>query len=489
MQSSLPTAIPATLLFRLSWPLLISCGLFVLLLSRPELLSDGDIYWHLTIGQWILDHGTLPLVDHYSHSRAGGSWTPHEWLSEVLFAYAFNTGGWALVTGLAAGACACTVAIVLRYLLRFLEPIYALSMAVLAVSLLAPHLLARPHVLILPLLAAWGVGLLQAHDKNQAPRWWLALLMVPWANLHGSFVFGLALIGPFAIAAVLTQRKQWRRVMRDWAAFFALACGASLVTPLGFDGMRFAFEVEGMTYSLSQLAEWRSPDFQKPQPLELALLAIAAGVLSRGLKLSWLRIGLLLLLLHLALKHGRHADLLAVLGPLLLARPMGEQWRGTGQSGPQSLPDRMFHALAKPASAAAIAVCGVLVSMTMLSAVQADKPRPSASITPADAVQAALRAGAAGNVLNSYEFGGYLIAAGIPTFIDGRTDLFGDAFMWRYNTALQLGAPGALERLIERHDVRWTLLPPGTPAVALLDHLPGWRKVFADGTAVVHMRR
>jgi hypothetical protein len=32
------------------------------------------------------------------------------------------------------------------------------------------------------------------------------------------------------------------------------------------------------------------------------------------------------------------------------------------------------------------------------------------------------------------------------------------------------------------------LLHPKTPAVVLLDHLPGWRRLYADDIAVVHVR-
>ena len=45
-------------------------------------------------------------------------------------------------------------------------------------------------------------------------------------------------------------------------------------------------------------------------------------LLTRRLRLSFLRIALLLGLLHLALKHVRHGDLLALLAPLILARPI-----------------------------------------------------------------------------------------------------------------------------------------------------------------------
>jgi hypothetical protein len=32
------------------------------------------------------------------------------------------------------------------------------------------------------------------------------------------------------------------------------------------------------------------------------------------------------------------------------------------------------------------------------------------------------------------------------------------------------------------------LLTPSTPAVSLLDHIGGWRRVYADENAVLHVR-
>ena len=43
-----------------------------------------------------------------------------------------------------------------------------------------------------------------------------------------------------------------------------------------------------------------------------------------------------------------------------------------------------------------------------------------------------------GNVFNHYGFGGFLISAGIPTFIDGRGELFGGEFIKDYVDAANL---------------------------------------------------
>ena len=92
-------------------------------------------------------------------------------------------------------------------------------------------------------------------------------------------------------------------------------------------------------------------------------------------------------------------------------------------------------------------------------------------------------------MLNDYSFGGYLIFAGIPTFIDGRSELFGGPFIDRYNRALALIDLGDFLNLLDEYRIGATLLTPHTPAVAMLDRLPGWQRVYSDDVAVVHKRR
>src|ERR1700721_1919563 len=187
----------------LSWPLLVAASTFLVLLTRGAMLADGDLYWHIVAGQWMFHHLAIPTSDPFSYTMPGAPWIAHEWLAEILYAGASSLGGWSATVGLAAAAFAPALAILTRYLLRHLEPLYSLVLASMAFSMASPHLLARPHTLAAPLLVYWTVALLRARELNRAPPLWVALLMVLWANLHGSFVFGLALGGGFGAGAVL----------------------------------------------------------------------------------------------------------------------------------------------------------------------------------------------------------------------------------------------------------------------------------------------
>ena len=93
-----------------------------------------------------------------------------------------------------------------------------------------------------------------------------------------------------------------------------------------------------------------------------------------------------------------------------------------------------------------------------------------------------------GPVFNSYEFGGYLIFAGMEPFIDGRAELYGEELLKIYMDELTLMNDRLLE-VLESQGITWTILAVNTATVTFMDHLPGWRRLYADSAAVVHVRQ
>jgi hypothetical protein len=460
------------------------------------MLADGDLYWHIVAGRWMFLHLSIPTADPFSYTMPGAPWIAHEWLAETLYTAAYSLGGWSAVVGLAAAAFAAALAILARYLLRHLEPLYALVLTSMAFSLASPHLLARPHTLAAPLLVYWTVALLRARESNRAPPLWVALLMVLWANLHGSFVFGLLLGGAFCAEAVLAAEGSAarRHAARQWSAFLLAALLASMVNPHGPHSLLFAYDLNQMNF-ISRISEWRPANFDRVRPFEIWLLIGAVALLTRGLRLPLVRLVLLIGLVHMALQHRRHQDLLGFLGPAIVAEALGAQWfaaRGAGRNA--AALDRVFASFAPQATRVACAIVLAALAAAGLAAIRIDALHPPSIMTP-DAALAAVHTAYPGGstpfpsrVLNSSEFAGYLIFDGIAPFIDGRGDMYGDEFFFNYKNALDLKASELLPKLLERYRVDWTLLRPGTPAVALLDHLPGWRRLYADDIAVVHVR-
>jgi hypothetical protein len=374
----------------------IAIFLFALSAFSPKVLGDGDTWSHLATGEWIIAHGGVPRADPFSHSMPGAPWS-----------------GVVLLTGAAAAS---AVLIVGLSAARDLRGGPLVVMVGLGLGLATVSLLARPHMLALPIAAAWCAGLLAARDSGRAPPLALALLMTAWSNMHGGFVFGLALIGPFALEALAAAPRQARPATAGaWGLFGLAALLAALLNPYGVEALVFPFRLMSVE-NLSRISEWRAQDFSHVGPMEIALLSLIGFALTRPLA----------------------ATLIACLavGAVRLAAPI-ERVDGT-----------------------------------------------AAPISALKAVPPELRAKP---VMNGYAFGGYLIWSRVRPFIDGRADMYGDAMLGLYGK-LEAGDPATVERTLKRYDIAWTIFAPDAEIVAMLDREPGWRRLYADAYAVVHVR-
>jgi hypothetical protein len=461
---------------RAALPWLVGLGVYaMLLIVGPRMLGDPDSYSHIALGRWIMAHGTLPATDSFSFSKHGAPWITFEGLSEVIYAGAYAISGWSGVVVVAAAAIALAFGLLTFFLLRELSPTLTLLMVLAAVILLAPHMLARPHVLVLPVMVIWAAALVRCMDRGGPLPYWALPLLVLWANLHGSAVLAIGLIGPAGLEALLReQRSQWPRVLLRWLPFTALAVVASCLTPHGPEPLLMPLTTLGLGPALAWISEWRAQDFSHIGGFELLLLAGIFG-LSRGVTLPVVRALVVIGLLHFALAQIRNADLLAMLAPLYLAAPLGRKFGGPTRAD-ATVESRGMN----------LGAFGVLILMSGMALARDVRPAPI--ITPEAAIAQADLA-RTGPVLNDYSFGGYLIFAGIPTFIDGRGELYGGPFIDRYNRAVALVDLGDFLKLLDEYKIGATLLAPQTPAIALLDRLPQWQRVYSDDVAVVHKRR
>jgi hypothetical protein len=137
---------------------------------------------------------------------------------------------------------------------------------------------------------------------------------------------------------------------------------------------------------------------------------------------------------------------------------------------------------ARLALAATVAAALAIGAQLMAPMDRVDGPGAPISALKAVPAQLALKP-----MLNEYGFGGYLIWSHVRPFIDGRADMYGGAMLGLYRK-LNAGDRDAAEDTLKRYDIAWTILAPDSRIVAILDHEPGWRRLYGDATAVVHVR-
>ena len=246
-------------------PWLVAIAVYLLLMVLGNrLLGDADTYWHITLGRLILEHRALPTGAALSQTVHATNWVAYEWLSQIAYAAAYALGGWVAVAALTAAAAAAAFGLLTRYLLKYWQPTPTIAAVLAALVLTSPHIMARPHVLALPLMVAWIALLIRAVDTARPPSWWLLPVMTLWANLHGSFIFGLAMTGVVAAEAIWNAAAQDRRsVARQWIVFGVLALGAACANPYGPELIRATIRILSLGQALSLIVEWRPQDFSR----------------------------------------------------------------------------------------------------------------------------------------------------------------------------------------------------------------------------------
>ncbi|MBN8966170.1 MAG: hypothetical protein J0H89_12520, partial [Rhizobiales bacterium] len=295
----------------------------LLLLVGGKLLNDPDTLWQVTLGNWIIGHRAVPTVDTFSWTFKGVPWISTQWLAQVLLAQAHTLFGWAGPVLLTALAAALALALLARFLLERLAIAPVLVIVTGALLITAPHLVARPHVLALPVMVAWTGLLVRAADRGVAPPLPAVLLMALWANLHGGFILGLALIAPLGLdATVNAERSRRAAIFAQWFCFGLVATVAACANPYGVDAILAALRIVGLGGALALIGEWKPQDFSTFSAFEGFLLFAIGFALLRGFTLSPLRIVILLAFVHMALSHARSGEILGLLAPLLIAAPL-----------------------------------------------------------------------------------------------------------------------------------------------------------------------
>ncbi len=493
--------------------------------SGLQRLWDYDFWWHLKTGELIVHQGAIPHADPFSWSRPGAAWTAHEWGWDAVLYLVYSAGGWLGLIYLKAtlfGLCAALAAyLALRWGAGLLPALAVTALMSVAVSL---WLNARPQMLIV-LYVLLILHLLTSYREGR-PRalWWLPVTFLFWANTHGAFLLGWAILALFGVCEVFQPslrgadflaraplgglgspahadpsdlRLTWPRPRLGALVPLLLPGLASvlicLANPNGIAGALYPFSyIFGENAYHSQIiTEYASPNFHEPVLLALQalmLVTILALILSPLGPSLW-ELALLLVGIYLFLKWVRNGPLLAVFCVPLAARHLSARaresrwlhWLGDPQLSRQPVRPLMVG-------------LAVVVLLLALAIVAPRDPSATATISshllPARAVEVVKLNHFEGNMFDSYEWGGYLIWTLWPdyrVYIDGRADMYGTPMLQEYERVVKLRA-GWRVTLKERN-IQWLLLRSESALAVVLEGEDDYAKVYEDDIAVLLVRR
>ncbi len=471
--------------------------------AQPRNL-DTDIWWHLANGRYILGHG-IPSTDVYSFTAIGHAWVVHEWLADIGMYLAYGVVGISGLIVLAALAVAAGELVVFR-LLRAggLGPTSAVAVGLLLAVASAPSWGPRPQLLNFVFTALLTLALLRY--RRRPGRWllWVPALFVLWANLHSGFVVGVGLLLVFWVGEaaqarlprLASGRPEGVPVMgRDeLRRLLLVAVGglvAGLLTPGTYRTVGFALGTLTSQRIQSLIVEWASPDFHSisGQALLLVLLLMIAGAI--GVGRSAARVDATYLLLGLAgltlgLTSQRHVPIFAACGAPLVGQLVSSLLAGLGARPRVLRQPSAAAARINLAIAAVLLLAGAAYTWNAVSPAAVD--RAVAASAPSEATDYLLAHRPPGRLFNTYNFGGYLDWRAYPTyhvFIDGRTEVYGDAVVDQYLSVEFLSED--FESTLDHYGVNTVMIAAGDPFRLLLE-TRGWHRVHGDNVALVYVR-
>jgi hypothetical protein len=244
-------------------------------------LRDADIYWHLAIGREIWTTGHLERVENFTFTEKGTPIEDTEWLFHICIYPLWKLGGETLLiwaTALAGLIVFLQFARLVHLAGRGYWPAVFLALPV-ALPILADRIRCRPEIfsllfegVLFEILLRWK-GLATAAEKTVLPNWssaWcpsllITLLFILWANVHGGWSFGLALLGLFLLGWLFDAMKCGHRLLPRLLPLALPLAGASaalFVTPYGWRIPWFPVKSLAALHDASQvqIMEWgRTP--------------------------------------------------------------------------------------------------------------------------------------------------------------------------------------------------------------------------------------
>ena len=463
---------------------------------------DTDTWWHLRAGEWIVEHRQILRTDPFSLTRQGEPWIYPGWLAQISLYAIHNEFGFAglnIVTALMV-----VLAFVFIWLMLDGPILMRACVLLLATTVSGVYWSARPHIFSFALAGIFLWVLARAYAGRRSWLWTLPPLMALWSNLHGGFAIGFLLIAVYLVGEVLEASlsvlhrhapvsEVWRerRPIIQALVIVGLACAVAVaINPHGLQMLLYPFKTVSVGTLQAYIQEWQSPDFHRleVQPfLWTIILCMVVMALSDQRKRA-VEIVLISGFTYLSLVAARNIALFALVSAPVLARhgyaavrPLLKN-RTTGPQLPEHLTRVINIVLFSVITLAAL----VKISMPLSDQVNQDA---IADQVPVEAVNYLRHQPPLGNLLNSYNWGGYVIRQLYPkylSFVDGRTDLFNDEILEAY-LATWRAEPG-WEDTIDRWDIRLVLVEPYAPLVRVLQD-SGWDQLYVNEQAVVLANR
>ena len=463
--------------------LLLICLLLMVIVkcNIPASGMEEDIWWHMSTGDWILKHQAIPTHDVFATYTMGSPWIAYTWLFDVLTSKICSVWGLHGILTLTMLLTISFIAAVVMLLSRNGRMLRAIILSAIVFAATATLIAPRPWLFTCNFAVVELYCLLQAREHGRVI--WLAPILplfAIWANLHIQFIYGLGIIGLFALerplAALLKQPAPDAALpSRSFWVLLAGSVLSTLINPYGWRLYQVVAQYATQSAPLQVVQEMQAMSFRSVTDWA-ALFLICWAVFSSGTsgRRRPLMISLLVVCFWFGFRSSRDVWFLSVISALVITESAKSRTPGLAKI-------RLAQwGIALPVSLGlAFAVLGSPgVSRDALEQAVAKK-------FPVKATQYIQDHGLQGPLYNPYGWGGYLIwqLPGLPVSIDGRANLHGDVRLSRYVDTWSGHRNWAED--VELRNARTILLEHESPLASILSSDSRFRLVYEDEVASV----
>jgi hypothetical protein len=248
-------------------------------------MSSVDLAYQLRAGGEIIDTRAIPTVDTWTFTAAGVPWVDQQWGAQVVLAAGYRLGGWtglvllrAILTAVVVGA---TLAIALR---RGLDPRVATVLTLIAFVVAAPAMALRPQLFG---MAYFAITLFLVALRREQPRglWLVPVVVVLWANIHGSFILAPVLLGLAWLEDVHDRYQASTRTLLVGVVSVLAAC----VTPFGPGVWVYAIGLSSNPGVTARTTEWQPTSLRDATGLLFfaSVAAVVVLIARSGRRVPW----------------------------------------------------------------------------------------------------------------------------------------------------------------------------------------------------------
>jgi hypothetical protein len=455
-------------------------------------VTDYDIWWHLKVGDWIVEHLAVPHTGILSRTAAERPWVAYSWGYEVLLSRAYAAFG-LIGIGLFGTLLTVAVAYATYWMLLRLSGRFWLSCIGTAVvcSAFLYQGSPRPFFFSMALFAVTLTLLLEANRTGRVQSlYWLPPIFALWTNLHIQFIYGLFPVGLLTALCVAQHMMSASGIAPRFllaprlpaaklAMIFAGCVAASLIGPNFYHSYVSVIEYSKAKFTYTVIVELQPIGFRDFREY-IELLITAAGFFAVGWqkKIDPFKLLLLMAASVLAFRTMRDGWFLCIAAAACIGDAFASE---TSQDHPETW-------LENAGIAGAVAVL-LLLSANATNFTQRELDRAISANYPVDAINFLRRNPVPGPLYNDLTFGGFLMwyMPQYPVVIDGRNDLYGDDLDQIFFHCENADKSYLTDPYLNESGV--VLLGSDLPLAKILTIDPRFQLIYRDKVATVYSRR